>query len=227
MRRSNNAQPANPEANLPDVLPNVELHHGAALWVLTRLGFRGDVSESTFNEYIKSLRKLGIPFGRGALRLTHRRLANYSYVHLMELALIMTLRVYHVVPDSVLTQIIRYRSALCRHYRTAYCERSSGIGTPICITTKGSKGIAVRGVFLDLQMGFSGGKLLKFGPPRALSPFEAVAIFAARELAAGSFLPFNLSLLAERLVASALEAPLIRRGPRASSVIADPQSRRS
>ena len=200
---------------LPNALPEIELHHGEALWVLARLGFQGAASKSTFYEYIKSLRKLGTPFGRGKVRLARRGLASYSYCHLMELALALTLRVYHVVPDSVLAEIIRYRTRLDRHYRRAYAERCSGVGTPITVEGADHSPIHLRGVFLDLQVNFSGGKLVKFGPPKTLSPFEALAVFAERDVAARALLPINLSLLSERLVLTALHAPKIRRGPRA------------
>jgi hypothetical protein len=65
--------------NLPVALPDIELHHGQAVWVLEQLGFRANASNSTFYEYVKSLRKLGIPFALGQLGYIPRGLANYSY----------------------------------------------------------------------------------------------------------------------------------------------------
>jgi hypothetical protein len=199
---------------LPEVLPKITLHHGRALWVLTQLGFRGAASESTFFEYIKSLRKLGTPFEHGEIGFGRRGLANYTYCHLMELALALTLRVYHVVPDSVLAEIIGHRKSLYRHYKRAYIQRSSGIGVPIIVETKGRTPIVMSGAFLDLQMNFSGGRLVSFGPPRLLSPFDTMKMFNERDLAARAFLPINLSLLSERVVALALNAPMIGRGLR-------------
>jgi hypothetical protein len=198
---------------LPSTLPKIGLHHSRALWVLTQLGLRGAASESTFHEYIKSLRKFGTPFEHGEIGFPRRGLANYTYCHLMELVLALTLRVYHVVPNSVLTGIIGNRKRLYRHYRRAYIQRSSGMGAPIIVETNGQAPIAMRGVFLDLQINFSGGRLVSFGPPRSLSPFEAIEMFAERDLAARAFLPINLSLLSERVVTLALNAPKIRRGP--------------
>jgi hypothetical protein len=198
--------------DLPDSLPHIELHHGAAIWVLAQLGFQGRISKSTFQEYIKSLRKLGTPFERGGIGYLRRGLANYSYCHLMELALVLTLRVYHVVPDSILVEIVRYRHRLYRQYRRAYAERRSGLGAPVAIHAAGHGSIRMRGAFLDLQMIFSGAKLVKFGPPKLLSSFEGLKAFATRDLAARAFLPINLSLLSERLVSTALRAPHIRRG---------------
>jgi hypothetical protein len=202
---------------LPEILPRFELHHGEALWLMTQLGFRGAASEATFNEYIKSLRKLGTPFERGEIGLARRGLANYSYYHLMELALVLTLRVYHIVPDSILVEIVRHRRALYRHYRRAYAMRSSGIGKPIVFKARDYTAVRMRGLFLDLQINFSGGKLSSFGPPKALAPYQALETFAKRDLAARSLLPINLSFLAEKLVSTWFRAPVIRRGPRPRS----------
>jgi hypothetical protein len=181
---------------------------------LARLGFQGKASKSTFYEYIKSLRKLGTPFEGGTIGFGRRGLANYSYCHLMELALVLTLRVYHVVPDSILAEIIRYRRTLYRYYRRAYADRE--LGARITVQASKRVPIEVRGVFLDLQINFSGGTLTGFGPPKLLSPFEGLAAFAERDIAARAMLPINISLLSERLVSTALRAPIIRTGPRPS-----------
>ncbi len=204
---------ASPE-DLPKALPDIKLHHGQTLWLLTELGFRGAATQPTFSEYVKSLRKLGIPFEAGKIGHARRGLANYSYYHLMELALALTLRVYHVVPDSALFGIIQYRKRLYSHYRRAYAERCAGRGEPIMLETESCPPVRMRGMFLDLQVNFSGGRLVRFGPPKSLSPYQAVSIFAARDLASRALLPIGLSLLSERVVALSLRAPLIRRGPR-------------
>jgi hypothetical protein len=130
----------------------------------------------------------------------------------MELALVLTLRVYHVVPDSILAEIIRYRRTLYRYYRRAYADRE--LRTRISVQSSKRLPIEVRGIFLDLQINFSGGTLTGFGPPRLLSPFEGLVAFAERDIAARAMLPINISLLSERLVSTALQAPVIRTGPR-------------
>jgi hypothetical protein len=201
--------------DLPKTLPDLKLHHGQALWLLTELGFRGAATQHTFSEYIKSLRKLGVPFDTDEIAHVQRGPAkNYSFYHLMELALALTLRVYHIVPDSVLTQIIKHRKRLYGHYRRAYAERSAGRGEPVVFEIDGRPPVRMRGIFLDLQLNFSGGRLVRFGPPRSLSPDQAVSIFAERDVAARALLPIGLSLLSERVVALSLGTPLIRRGPR-------------
>jgi hypothetical protein len=199
-----------PPTSLPRTLPKINLNHGQALWVLSQLGFRGTASESTFHEYIKSLRKLGIPFEPQKIGLLRRGQANYHYNQLMELVLTLTLRVYHVVPDSLLKQIIRNRSSLNRHYRRAYAQRCTGIGAPLALEGTGRIPISARGVFLDLQVDFSGGRLVSFGPTRSLTPTQALQIFAERDLAARALLPINLSLIAERVVELSRRAALRR-----------------
>lgn len=209
--RKRRVSPHVADKQLPATLPKIALNHGRVFWVLKELGFHGKASDSTFYEYIKSLRKFGTPFRPGEIGLNRRGRANYSYYHVMELALALTLRVYHTVPDSVLEQIIRHRKSLYRHYRRAYTERSSGLGTRTKIHTDSAATFALSGVFLDLQINFSGGRLVSFGPPKALSPAEALQTFAGRDLAARALLPINLSHLAESVITLALSAPLPRR----------------
>jgi len=78
----------------------------------------------------------------------------------------------------------------------------------------GRPSIRMRGIFLDLQLNFSAGQLVKFGPPKSLSPYQAVSVFAERDVAARALLPIGLSHISERVVALSLRAPLIRSGPR-------------
>ena len=206
--------------SLPVALPRIHLYRGEAMWVLSRLGFQGDASKSRFCEYVKSLRKLGSPFDRGRADLKRRRQANYSYYHLMELALVLTMRVYNIVPDALLARIVVRRRTLYRHYRAAYANRACGLGAPFTIAGKGGAPLTARGVFLDLQINFSGGLLTQFGPPTLLSPYEAISAFIADNAASRALLPINLSLLAERLVAAALEVPKIQRGRRRIAIVA-------
>jgi hypothetical protein len=174
---------------LPTELPNIGLRHGEAIWLLTELGFRGNATQSTFHEYIKSLRKLGAPFKPGEVGFSRRGLANYSYYHLMELSLVLALRVYNAVPDSVLLEIIRHRVTLRHCYRRAYLERAAGVGTPIRLKMSGKAPIKFYGAFLDLQMNFSGGRLVRFGPPKILSPYDAIDIYTKNEIASRAFFP--------------------------------------
>lgn len=200
--------------SLPDKLPSIKLRHGQALWVLTELGYRGPVSSSAFYEYIKSLRKLGIPFGAAKFQTAnHKRLADYTYCRMMELALTLSLRVYHVVPDALLRGIAQYRNRLDRFYLRAYHQRESGPGNAIAIKVESGYPIIFRGVYLDLNVVFSGGKLVRFGPPKLLSTVDALQRLSHRTSLAKPTMPISLSALSERVVSMALQAPSIRSGP--------------
>jgi len=213
---------------LPEKVPSISLRYGQAIWLLTELGFRGPVSKNTFHEYIKALRKFGVPFGHEKFQTKHRRrLAVYSYCHLMELAVTLSLRVYHVVPDAVLRGFILHRSCLHRLYRRAYQQRHSGSGRPVVIEFKGHKAVALRGLFLDLNIKFSGGHMVRFGPPKLLPSIEALGRFSESVVSARPLAPINLSLLSEQVVALALRAPDIRSGPhiRAGRRVSSPHHR--
>jgi hypothetical protein len=207
--------PARASDALPATLPQISLRYGQVIWLLTELGYSGAVSRSTFHEYLRSLRKLGIPFGKMKFQTEHgRRLAEYSYCHVMELAIVLSLRVYHVVPDSVLRGIIHYRGKLYRLYRRAYAERRSGAGRPLVIEEKNRVPIELSGLFLDLNIKFSAGRLVRFGPPKLLSSVETLALFSEGALSGRTSLPLRLSFLAEQVTTLALVAPTIRSGPR-------------
>jgi hypothetical protein len=193
--------------------PTISLRHSEALAVLAGLGFQGVATKGTFREYIKSLRKLGTPFPGGKIGYGRRVLASYSYEQMMELALILSLRVYHVVPDSILAKIIQHRNKLARLYRWAYVERATGLGRTIIFTYDGNRSFEIGGTFLDLRLNFCGGTLTRFGPLRLLGPAEAIQIFAARDTAARSLLPIHLSDLAERLIDAAAKVAQTRRSP--------------
>jgi hypothetical protein len=150
------------------------------MWLLMRLGYGAGVSRTTFYEYIKSLRKLGIPFGQGSIKSQDKTLADYTYCDVMELAITLSLRVYHVVPDSVLREIIRNRARLHQLYRRSYTQRQTGNGSPTFLVSKDGRSIEMRGLFLDLGIRFSGGQLVKFGPLKLLSRGEALALSARR-----------------------------------------------
>lgn len=201
----------NPPATNP---PRIRLRYGQVMWLLTELGYGAGVSRNTLHEYLKALRRLGIPFGHVKFQTRHKRkLAEYSYCHIMELAIVMSLRVYHVIPDSVLKGIVRYRGQLQRIYRRAYVERRSGAGSPIIVEATDRAPIELRGLFLDLDIRFSAGHLVRFGPPKLLTCIEALELFSESTLTRRTFLPMSLSLLSEQVAALALAAPTVRSGP--------------
>jgi hypothetical protein len=52
---------------------------------------------------------------------------------------------------------------------------------------------------------------VSFGPPRPLTPLEALRVFTNHDLAARALLPINLSLIAERVVELSQRVALIDR----------------
>lgn len=203
-----------------DLVPDLQLSHGRALWVLTRLGFAAGIAPLTFNHYVKSLRKLGVPFAYGNIGKGSGTPVRYSFNHMMELSLALTLRVYGTLPDAVMDGLVRFRHDLYALYRRAYIEYKTGLGTPVRIVAKGRAGFDLSGVYLDLRIRFSGGRLIAFGPPHPLSPFEALRVYAKRDTPDRAHLPLNLSSLAIELVENASIAPPIRRGPLPRSGVA-------
>jgi len=183
------------------------------MWVLQQLGFAEGVSQTTFNYYIKSLRKLGIPFLPGENRFWSGRLARYSYYHLMELALALTLRVYGAVPDSILEGIMANRETLQTIYDASYAERGREATIEINQGDRNATHISAQGIYLDLALEFSGGRLLRFGPPRILDAGAAITIFLQKGAASRAFLPIAISRLSVEVVRLARNAPLIHRGP--------------
>lgn len=196
-----------------DLVPDLQLTHGRALWVLSRMGFAEGVTPLTFNYYVKSLRKLGIPFAHGEVGTGSGKPVHYTFNHMMELSLAMTLRVYGALPDPVLVGLVRFRHELYALYRRAYLEYATGLGAPVRITAKGRADFEMSGVYLDLRIRFGGGRLFEFGPPRVLSPFESLRVFAKLDTPGRAHLPLNLSALAIGLVECAETAPPLRRGP--------------
>lgn len=197
-------------------LDDLRLRHGQALWVLNELGLSAGVTRQTFNEYIKSLRKLGVPFKRGEPGLSHQRLADYSFPHLMELSIILSTRVYGILPDVVARALISFRDDLRNCYYKAFIERDCGLGAPIFVTAGGRKnsgGFPMSGVYLDLQLTYSAGQLSSIGPPEIMGPFGALARFARASSPARPHTPLNLSNIAVRVATLMASAPPVRSGP--------------
>jgi hypothetical protein len=192
------------------LVPDLSLSFGQVVWVLEAAGFSAGAPDVTFQYYIKSLRRLGLPFRRGEPGLDHGRLAQYAFGHLMDLAVALHLRVYGTLPDPVAEGLLAARETLHGFYRRAYLEHASGLGARSEVAAQGRAGFTMSGVWLDLRLRYAGGHYLGFGPPRLLSPFEALRVFAAGEETVRTQPPFNLSALAVRLVEASLRCPRMR-----------------
>ncbi|HMN70314.1 MAG TPA: hypothetical protein PKA55_00445 [Rhodoblastus sp.] len=192
-------------------IPHLALTHGHALWLLGELGLRGDVALSTFNSYIKSLRKLGIPFANDGRRADRRRHVVYDFEALMELSVALLLRVYGTLPDEIAAGLRDFRDDLRPIYRQAYLDTLGGLRPPARISTPGGARFLIGGLFLDLNVRYAAGRMLDFGPPRAISPFDAIRVYALSEGAARSYLPLNVTAVARKIVERSRVLPPMRR----------------
>ena len=91
----------------------------------------------------------------------------------MELGLALTIRVYGVLPDIVLRASLNFASNFMAANRRAYLEADRGLGVPIFVPAGNADdaGFSMSGVYLDLQLTYSAGRLSSIEPPRTLSPF--------------------------------------------------------
>ena len=201
-----------PRSGNPDSIPQVALSHGQVIWLLTELGLRRGVRKSTFNHYVKSLRRLGIPFDRRKGGSERGPEATYNFDDVMELTVALLLRVYGTLPDVVTNGLRRFRSDLRPIYRQAYLDSLKRVYSAARVTTPNGERLTVQGLFLDLNIRYSAGQAIQFGPPKALSPFEAMSVFAHSEIAARSYLPLNITAVAAMIAEQTRVAPTIPRG---------------
>jgi hypothetical protein len=82
----------------------------------------------------------------------------------------------------------------------------------------GGKHLPIDGLFLDLNIRYLAGQMTEFGPPKVMSPFEAIATFARAEVPGRSYLPLNVTAVAELIVERSRVVPSIRRGRSARQV---------
>ncbi len=192
--------------------PVLALTHGQTVWLMTQLGLSYGVSPGTFNYYIKSLRKLGVPFEKGKGQSEGHRHVTYDLEEVTELAVALLLRVYGSLPDPVVEGLRRFRTLLRPIYRQAFIEITKPQQNPCRVVGDRRAPVMVEGYFLDLNIRYSAGHLVEFGPPKIVSPFEAIATYATATVPARSYLPLNLSVVAENIVKQTQMLPPRRSG---------------
>jgi hypothetical protein len=194
-----------------DAIPRLALTHGQTIWFMTELGLHHGVSTSTFNYYIKSLRKLGIPFEKGKGQSDGHRHVTYDFEELMELTVALLLRVYGTLPDTVVAGLRKFRNDLRPIYRQAYFDSINRTYPVVRVAERGGNRLKMSGLFLDLNIRYSAGQMIEFGPPKTMSPFEAVTVFACSEVPARSYLPLNVTAVAQMIVGRTRVLPSVRR----------------
>jgi hypothetical protein len=195
----------------PGKVPVLALTHGQTLWLMGQLGFDRGVGATTFNYYIKSLRSLGIPFDKGKGQSEGHRHVTYELEEITELTVALLLRVYGILPDAVVEGLRQFRAMLHPIYRRAFAELPSRRKDGCHVAGPRGRTLAIEGLYLDLNICYSAGHLVEFGPPKVISPFEAMAAYAKSGLPGRSYLPLNLSAVAASIVERTQTLPPRRR----------------
>jgi hypothetical protein len=190
------------------------LSHGQARWVLSYLGLHAGEDEPTFDSYIKSLRRDGVPFAPDELGVGAGHNLTYRYSHLMELAVALALRTQGVLSRHIVGLLAQYRSILRSHYRQAWLERDTGFGKPRKVVIDGSTERQFSGAYLDLSLTYSSYGVLSVIEPRLLDPVQALDYYMAGHQSLYPRTPLPISQFAEDVVRLAEGAPEIKRGRR-------------
>lgn len=215
-------------------IDQLALSHGQARWILQGLDLHAGEDDHTFDSYIKSLRRDGVPFARDELGVGAGHNLKYQYVHMMELAVALALRNQAILSRYVVGLLVFYRLTLRALYRQAWLERESERGAPrdviIPAYTGGGKSVFVSqdlaaralgqrlgpisGTFLDLQLMYGPNGVLDGPPPRLLGPVEALELFMPPHRSAYPRAPLPVSWYALMIVRLAKDAPELKRGRR-------------
>ncbi len=196
-------------------IDRLALSHGQARWVLNNLGLHAGEDEQTFNSYIKSLRRDGVPFARDELGVGAGHNLAYRYPHLMELTVALALRTQGVLSRHIVGLLAQYRSILRSHYRRAWLERDNGLGKPRKVVIDGSCTERERrfsGAYLDLSLTYASHGVLSVTEPRLLDPIQALDYYMAGHQSLYPRPPLPISQFAQDIVRLAEGAPEIKRG---------------
>jgi hypothetical protein len=101
---------------------------------------------STLVEYVKLVRRFGVPFSPREWTggTAHRHV--YRYERLMELGVALSFRLHRILPWDVTKLLVEHRSQLRKIYRRAYLERESGAGRPVRIKIGSHKQFYAKGI---------------------------------------------------------------------------------
>ncbi len=202
--------PARGSLVVRDAIPEISHARAQALWVLSRFGFRTGGSHSTLVEYVKLLRRFGVPFSPEERndRGHHRYI--YRYEHLMEVAVALSFRLHRILPWDVIKVLVEHRAQLRSIYRRAYLEREIGGGQPVQIKIGSHKQFYAKGIYLDLNFSYVDDRLVSSRGPLARNAAEAIQIFIQQSPGSQVRPPLPLSQLASEIIKLAPQAPPVR-----------------
>lgn len=193
-------------------IDRLALSHGQARWVLGHLGLHAGEDEPTFDSYIKSLRRDGVPFASSELGVGTGHNLKYRYAHLMELTVALALRTQGILSRDIVGLLANQRKVLRPLYRQAWLERESGIGAPRRLLIEPRISRRISGAYLDLTLTYNPSGLLLATKPRLLNPVEALDYYMADHQLVYPRPPLPISQFAIDVVRLAEDPPEIRRG---------------
>jgi hypothetical protein len=196
-------------------LPSIDslaLSHGQARWTLYYLNLRVGDSDATFDTYLKSLRRDGVPFAPEELGVGTGHNLVYRYEHLMELTVALYLRQQAILSRDIVRLLADDRAILRPMYRQAFQERESGRGRDRVVRFDDGSRQTVSGLYLDLRLRYTEAAQLVGLQPRLLDPVEALKVFGMQHSMTYTRPPLPLSQLTEDVVQLAVAAPVLRRG---------------
>lgn len=194
-------------------LDSIALSHGQTRWLLSDVLDLSEGSDSTFDSYLKFLRRNGVPFAPNEAPYGPGFNVVYRYHHIMEVVLALTLRRQAILKSDVIGLLVSMRDELRPLLRQAWLERQSGRGSMVSVEIDGSKVPHGSGLWLDLRLSYNDIGVLSTKGPKLLGPKNAVKLFFTLNHQAYFRDPIKISDLAAKVVEAAPKAPEIRRGP--------------
>jgi len=180
--------------------------------VLTHLGLHAGEDEPTFDSYIKSLRRDGVPFAPDELGVGAGHNLKYRYPHLMELAVTLALRTQGILSRDIVGLLALGRPLLRARFRRVWLEREAGLGARRKVVIDGHTERQFSGVYLELALTYSSSGMLLATEPRLLDPIEALEYYMAGHQSVYPRPPLPISQFAADIIRLAEHAPVIKRG---------------
>jgi len=193
-------------------LDSIALSHGQARWLFAEGLHLSDTSDSSFDSYLKFLRRGGVPFDQGETPGGPGVNVVYRYHHLMEVVLALTLHRQAILKGDVVRFLVDMREELRPLFRRAWLERISGLGARVPVKVGTGKSFKASGVWLDLGLHYVPGGPLTTTGPELLGPKEAIKFVCTHHRQQHYRDPIRISDYANDVVRLASEVPEVRRG---------------
>lgn len=191
---------------------SIVLSHGQARWLLAEGLHLSDTSDSSFDSYLKFLRRGGVPFDPGETPGGPGINVIYRYHHLMEVVLALVLHRQAILKSDVVSLLVDMREDLRPLFRRAWLERASGLGASVPVKVGTGKRFMASGLWLDLGLHYVPGGPLTASDPTLLGPEDAIRFVCTHHRQQHYRDPIRISDYANDVVRLAPEAPEVRRG---------------